>query len=523
MKLRKYMMLLVMACLMMFAFVACGDHDDDDDTPSIVKGSIEEMAEALHEVKAGTSTFEITLAKKDEEGKLSNQKLAGKIVFDREANNYSLSLGFDGGSNSFVFNETELIRVVDNVLYFNLDAVGAVLKQFMLKAEGNAEAEKFVGDLTGWFAFPLPDEIEGKANAFGSKIPFIDLIEAVVEGVTPAGEKGDYTITLKTADDYGKVVSAVKKYSDANLKNVLKSMSASAGDVTKFDMNSYVKKIISTYNNDIREYLREHGEEYGITEKDYDNALKSVEGQDFNKLYEQYIAKSGGDQVSSLTDAQLDEVVGKVSKALDKAIGAMTGDAKVPDSTIRFFADDEGYVLDMKMIGDTRSGAGELGLVFRTNPSSASVKKPGNISGMKFILDILGPSYKRYIEKASMSKEIEAVSEIMMAAEKVACDPQYDLTDGTRFILSFGDGKVTMSIDGTTGKEADALRDWSAIALRNNNNTLEFQSTSLGMAQGTITGEVEMSGMVKWSYSSGNSAFDTFMDFSASFRYKWFE
>lgn len=518
-------MLLAMACLLMCSLIACGtkDDDDEDDTPSIVKGSVEEMAEALQDVKAGKTTFDIKVSTRDEEGRTTSFKIGGNVAFDRSSNKCSVALSYDGGNVKI--DETELVRVTGDVLYFNLDSVGGVLKQYVLRsADGEkSEIEDVINDLTGWFAFPLPSDINGKFNIFGDKNPILGLVSAVSKSATMEGEKGDYTITLKSADDYKNALGAIKDYSDKNLKDILKTMVASLDNVKKIDLNNYAKEIISTYKKDLQEYLREHGEEYGFTEDDLDKALKTVEDQDLNKLYEQYLEQNGGSQLKNIKDEDLNRIVVQVSEELSKAIGEVSGSSKLPETKVRFFADDDGYVLEVKAEDNSKDGAEKIEFTVRTDPGSASVKKPDNIAGIKFILDIIGPAYTRYVEKSRMSTDISSVSDIMAGAEKVAVDPQYDLSAGTLFTLNFNNGKVTLNVSGGSDQAAQALSEWQAISFwGDSRDSYKLKTTSYASAKGTITGVLQMNGSVMWEYSSGSKAFDSFMDYSADFRKKWF-
>ena len=129
------------------------------------------------------------------------------------------------------------------------------------------------------------------------------------------------------------------------------------------------------------------------------------------------------------------------------------------------------------------------------------------IAIMAILVGVLAPAYLRYVEKSRRSTDVDTVSEIMGAAEKVASEAQYDkyITNGTTFTIS-----VTNATSGTLGLTVGALAEtdgdrvvdaWTEMANFNDNVKLTSKAFKANAGSSSVIGTVGKDGNITWAGS----------------------
>jgi len=123
------------------------------------------------------------------------------------------------------------------------------------------------------------------------------------------------------------------------------------------------------------------------------------------------------------------------------------------------------------------------------------------IAIMAILVGVLAPAYLKYVEKSRKSKDIDAISEMMSAADKIAVDDD-NVANGDTF-------KITETATGTvltlsyTGSSTDAQAAWQKSAGLTS-ATYDISSKTFKKQAAVLTGTVDSEGSVTW---SGTGAF----------------
>ena len=432
------------------------------------------------------------------------------IGFDVTKNQYSFGCEYSDNDSTEKFSQ-EILRLVDNKLYLNLGSLDSGAKYI-----GGSEADDLLGDdFSGWFMIPLPEDLpKEKVVNENTRDILPAMVEKVVKDLPKEGVDGNYTISLKTTDDYLLLLNSLKSYVDNDLKDLVKNQPVSANAIEEIDWNKYLTLLLDTYEKDVRDIVKEYGETLEITEDKLDQILKEVKDQDLNKVVKEYLEKAGSSGISS--EERLDKSLAEFSEELEKSIQTVSKTAEAfEECTMKIAADDDGYTISARIVEKTNSDEkGSVDLKFRIIPGSGSVSKPSDTRGLKPIVDTLFTSYSNYLEKSRKSSDISMLADSMAAAEKLACDVTYDFPAGTKFIIKIANGKLEHSVEasGSSVDTAAANQDWEWLG-----DFYGARSQALKASAATIIGVIQDNGTVEWSAEDTDKNFRDFVSFSPDF------
>ena len=114
------------------------------------------------------------------------------------------------------------------------------------------------------------------------------------------------------------------------------------------------------------------------------------------------------------------------------------------------------------------------------------------IAIMAILVGVLAPAYLKYVEKSRKSKDIDAISEMMSSADKIAVDDD-DVVSGTTFTITAGSKKLTLVCSVSSAQPA-----WCKSSGIPNGNTYDLSSKTFKSKSGTLTGTVDDEGSVNW-------------------------
>ena len=126
------------------------------------------------------------------------------------------------------------------------------------------------------------------------------------------------------------------------------------------------------------------------------------------------------------------------------------------------------------------------------------------IAIMAILVGVLAPAYLRYVEKSRRSTDVDTVSEIMGAAEKVASEAQYDkfIKNGTTFTISASGATITLEVDGLDntategGRVEEAWKEMASFTANVQLSSKAFKTNATGTS--TVVGTVGKDGNIKW-------------------------
>ena len=107
-------------------------------------------------------------------------------------------------------------------------------------------------------------------------------------------------------------------------------------------------------------------------------------------------------------------------------------------------------------------------------------------------------------ENSRKSKDVDTVTEIMCAAEKVASEVQYDkfIKNGTTFTISASGATLTLTVDGLDntategGRVAEAWKEMASFTSNVQLSSKAFKTNATGTS--TVVGTVGKDGNIKW-------------------------
>ena len=518
MKLKKVLAVLLVLCMAAGMLAGCGDKEEDkkkkNKAPEIVKGSMEDMLEAIGKVNAGTLRVEQKLS-----GTIGGTSVTD-ITFDREAGEYAAHVRtvtkVDGETKSEV--EADYLVIKDNKLYFNLEAAGtAALTLTNTVFDGGESLEdiyKFIDEkLKGWFVFPLPDGWEKAVDKFFDESLRVELIKAIVSSVAPQGEDGDYTVKFATKDDYKALLTKTKEFTDKNGKSLITGLQKNLETLGGIDINAYVSELADFYTGDLKEIAKEYGEEFGFTESQLMDIVKEVKQQDVAALWKQLLKNAAAD-VDLTSDSAAEMIAGKIPELFAELLEKFeAADAEMPNLTMRVAADDTAYTVTVKVDGAEDVNAD---LTYRLIPGEAKVKAPTDTIGLKSIFELMVPSYLRYVNKSRAASDAMSLSDIMTCAVKVGVDPEYNIPAGSKFTIRLDRGQISLEITGKEGEGADfgeATKEWAYMC---DVDYFKFRDNNLKVSEGSIVGTLQMNGGLTWELVDANGAMKNFFEDSKS-------
>ena len=115
------------------------------------------------------------------------------------------------------------------------------------------------------------------------------------------------------------------------------------------------------------------------------------------------------------------------------------------------------------------------------------------IAIMAILVGVLAPAYLKYVEKSRKSKDIDAISEMLSAADKIAVDND-DVVENDTFTIA-GNGSDGLSLTATHG-QADWVKasGLSSATYDLSSKTFKSKDGSGDKLVGTVDGE----GSVNW-------------------------
>ena len=512
MKKRSYGALLLVLCLLVGLLAGCGSKEKDDDdkkdvVPSVEKGTIAEMVEAMAEVKQGD--LRISYSMKDG---VSVQTYDLGIAYNLDKKEYAVSVDiateYDGQKQKQSLGE--VVRIADNDLYFNL---GALKSLGLTKTDGSA--------FEGWFKIPLPKDLKLADHKDGLAAALGKIAGKIFTGDVLTGSEGDYTLTLKGRDAWSTFIKNARAYADGDMKADIQAVADNMGKQDmSFDLAKYVDELINEYESDARSLLDKYGDQIGASSADFDTYVakikEAVKDIDLENIMDNY-----GSQMTTLGGAfNAEETVSAVKEGLEE-FEENLGEA--PDITVHFTADDTSYCIDYaesyKTLYDSNA---EADIQIRLVPGTVKTSAPTERASLKDVAEMLAPSFISYMNKANQSTDAANLSDAIHAADKVAVDPMLDLPMGTRFVISLDGGNVTLTVvrpDGASAADAESM--WKDIAMFTG-----LKSAAAKQAAGKIIGTLEEEsasnfGLV-WRQDGSNSALNDLLgDRSFFYNVNW--
>lgn len=512
MKLKKILSVLLVLCLAIGMLTACGDKDDDKgrktnketDAP-IVKGDLKSMLEAIRGTESGVLYVEQNFS-----GKTSSEAASGKTVteirFDRKAGEYAVRTTIDTVAGEIKLTSScDVLVIKDDKLYFNLESIGQLAASAVSPdADEAAEYEEFIKSIKGWFVLPLPKGWETMADRLCDEATSAELLDTIVSSVKAEGQDGDYTVALKTKADYKVVLDKLNTFINNNGKKFSQNLMDFLRNLGGIDINAYVSELLDFYEGDVKAIAGEYGAEFGITEDQVKALLAEAKQQDYKALWDQLFSRNGN---LNLDDpALIDQLVGTINQAFAEIVKGLDSadDAKMPEISARVTAGDDNYSVQLKISnldGITADAS------YKLTPGSVTVTAPTETTGLKPIVDLLVPSYLRYVNKSRAASDVMAFSDCMQAAERVAVDPQFDLPAGTMFTITLRNGEIKLTVYGDTDNSADAQDEWRFIC---DADDFTPHDQSLKKANGALIGTLQSDGSLTWKVSEADAAMREF-------------
>ncbi|MCR5376594.1 MAG: hypothetical protein K6E71_07600 [Lachnospiraceae bacterium] len=501
--------ILLMLVLSLTLLAGCGDKDESkkkkEKMPSIVKGSVAEMLDAMIQTDSGTARLELTAGK---------QTVAVDFSFDRKTHDFNLGLKAAVKGKEI---KNDFFITKDNVEYINLEAILDVIAALDSADKVPDEVRNI---FKGWLALPLPKDLPDEFYAAGKASAFTNLFTKLVNALNAEGSDGDYTITAKTKDDYKKLLQIAQEFAEKDLRKNLSAGADRLAAIQKMDCNAYVKDLIEFYKDDLYALVRQYGDRLGVTEDQLSALLDEAKRQDYNALLEEYMKKT------AITGEETDKLLDDISQSFINILADSQEDLEktesFPEAIVRVSADDKGYTAEftVKSLDNAVKGAeevigGDVKVVFRLVPGSSDVSKPSEIASVKTVADMLIPSYTRYVEKSRGAADGMFLQDAMRCTEVLAADPEFAIPAGSKFTLEIDNGRLTVSVKDQNGKElTEVEEEWKNICVITEQ---PFKSTEITMAKGRLVGVVQEKYKVSWTKEDTNSAFEAFLSSVGSF------
>ena len=514
---KKSLTLLLVLCMVLGLLAGCEKDKDKGGSskPKIVKGSMQEMAEAMTKVDAGTARLEMDM--------LGMMTMTFDLTFDTKAQKFAIGFGYSQkdyeGNEIRKIEPTEMLRVVGGNAYINLD--NSLTSEGIASAMGDRELG---GDLKlGWFKIPLPDDLPKSSS---DSLAFVNKLMTRLDGAFKSASvreeaDGNCSYTFETAEDYKNLIIAVREFVDQDFKDLVKNNGVNLqSSVEDIDMNAYANKLIDAYKDDVRSIVEEYGDKLGVTKAQFDELMKEVEKQDFQALWKQYVEKELSSSFTSEDD--IDKIVDELIREIDRELQDedFSGD-KDTRTTVRIEADNEGYTMGLRVAAKDDDRKGDFKLSLRLIPENASVSAPSGTKDLKELADLVFPAYAEYVNKSQIASDISELSDLLAATEKIAVDPEFDLAPGTEMIVTLDDNEVELSIE-KSGTSADrvkgAIDEWNWLIYFDS-----FRTDSMKKARAEFVGTLQMDGNLVWTLRSANNEFSklfestSFTDFRVKF------
>lgn len=503
-----------MLCLIASLLAGCGDKkkkEKESEKPAIVKGTIPEMMEAMRNTKAGKLHIEGNIAGNE------TISVALDIVYDRDSKKTSIGLDYAtaraGVENKII--SAELFRITGNKAYINLAA--------LFPENGSLLSTKVEGaKLDGWYEIPLPEGIMDIIIPSENNSNFFGFFEKMIKGLQTQGEDGDYKVIVKTNEDYARMFTSLKEFSDAELKNIMTEMSDVPDKLGKIDWNKYMAGLFESYEDELTAIVEKYAADE-VKPEQFAAMFEEVKKQDYDKIIGEKLSQAKLSPFSifgfaGATEETADRTVTEVSKLLEEAAESFSKSTKDPsETTISVVADDTGYTVKTGVLlpADTAAKIGNINLQFRLEPGTFAVAAPSDTRSLTQIADAVFPAYKAYVEKSRMSTDVSMLDECIAAAEKIAVDPEIDAPVGAKFTVVIANGEIQFIVDanGNAATEEKARNEWKDIVYFTG-----AHSDVMKKANGRLTGTLDASGYLNWKVDLADENLRELIDFSSALK-----
>lgn len=362
---KKLFSLLLVLCMVMSLFVACGDKKDDDkDKDKASKAeSVSDVIESVNGFKKGS--FEMGMKMSFENTSMPNltASFTGKV----DGNNASLGMKINGNVEGVAldFSVDEVIVVADGIAYINLGAIADIAEKV-----AGTELSSLLGDTElKWFALPLPDEYNTttsvSADAQKAATDFLnDLIAA--------GKEDGMKVTFSEAEQMKAALEVIAVFLETKAPSLV---TETAGSNTTIDLNAYVTKLIDYYYDD----LVTAAESMQMSKDDVDTLIAQIKAEDLNKYLDEV-------ETEVPDSAEFAQMAAEVRKAKDSVTdegmkgGSLTVEASAKGSTYRIAA---------SVVNEGDEDAGEVSLYYEVSEESVSVSAPKDLNTLSELAAIL--------------------------------------------------------------------------------------------------------------------------------------
>lgn len=370
MKKRLFSLLLVL-CMVMSLFVACGEKKDDDDKDADGKTtkaeSASEVVEAMSGFKKGSFEMGVDMALTAQ-----SQNLKASVFGKVDGQNASVGLTMKGSveGQELDFTVDEMFIVADGIAYINL---GAIVD--LVKSVDADTAAMFDGLDLKWFALPLPDEYtktsNGTISAEAQKAA-MDFLKDLIA----TGKQDGMKVTFSQASELQAAMEVVAVFLETKAESILNEV-MSASSNTTIDLNAYAQKLIDYYYDD----LVEAAESMQMTKDDVDALLEQVKAQDLN----QYI-ESAGNEVEIPDSAELAQMAAEIREAKESIT-----DEDMTGGSISIEASQKGstYRVEASVVNTDGDDAGTVSMYYELSEESVSVSAPKDVNSLTDLVAII--------------------------------------------------------------------------------------------------------------------------------------
>lgn len=499
MKRKRSAVLLLILCMVACLLAGCGKDDDSEKekNPSVVKGSISDMLEAMANVKEGTLHIDMDAesswpSPSDGTKNLVKTVYGVDVSFDIPNGEYQVALkgALTRDGKTETVDLGDIITIADGKLYMNFSVIQ------------KAAPELGLTDLDGWFMLPLPKDLSMDGLKQGTPALLADMCEKLLKGAKLTGEDGNYTVSLKNKEEYTAFINSLKAYAEGDLKSDLQKLSEATDSremLKKIDWKEYLTDLLDEYESDIRTFVSKYGSDFGITENELDMYINQIKVADVNKLLEQYLeagAKSG--IAGYLGGADVDSAVEEIKREVTRTLENLERSDDLGDLykyEVRVAADDTGYTVDFFEDGSSEQfeTTETVNYKIRLEPKEISVSKQNNTVHLMDVFQLLESSYLRYVNKSKTATDTMTISDCMTAAEMIAYDAEFASPDATHYIMTFENGVFSLRVELPGGElDAEATEEWYHIV-----DTREMRSETGKKANGKFIGTIQ-SGTMLW-------------------------
>lgn len=371
MKKRLFSLLLVL-CMVMSLFVACGDKkDDDDDEDKASKGedkvtkveSVSDVIESVNGFKKGS--FEMGMKMSFENTSMPN--LTATFMGKVDGNNASLGLKVNGNvqGTALDFSVDEVIVVADGIAYINLGAIVDIAEKVATTDLGS-----LLGDTElKWFALPLPDEYNTAATVSeDAQKAAADFLNDLIA----AGKEDGMKVSFSEAEQLKAALEVIAVFLETKAPSLMTEVASSN---TTIDLNAYVTKLIDYYYDD----LVTAAESLEMSKDDVDTLIAQIKAEDLNKYLDEV-------ETEVPDSAEFAQMAAEVRKAKDSVPDEGMKDGSL---TVEASAKGDTYRIVASVVNEGGEDAGEVSLYYEVSKESVSVSAPKDLNTLSELAAIL--------------------------------------------------------------------------------------------------------------------------------------